>query len=116
MTTLSTQWDKLAMNPAHVKNFLILTVLLNWPPILFQIPFFLPLSFFPYLLWINIPALWLGLAKLFGPGHYNVAEFGAMPMTAFAWILLVVFWLLVAAVLPAINAFFLRLHRKERNV
>ncbi len=116
MTLLATQLDKPAMNPAHVKNFLILTVLLNWPPVLFQIPFFYPLTFFPILFWVNIPALWLGLAKVFGEGHYKVAEFGAMPLTAFAWIVLVVFWLFVAAVLTAINAFFLRLSHKDKTV
>ena len=45
-----------------------------------------------------------------------MAEFGAMPLTAFAWIVLVVFWLFVAAVLTAINAFFLRLSLKEKTV
>ena len=96
------------MKRKHIKTFAIWIVLLNWPPILFWIPADLLrlLCFLPYLFWINIPALWLGLAKLIGKPHYDIQEFGAMPLTVFSWILIVLFWVLVAVGLTALTAHF----------
>lgn len=81
------------MNRKHLKTFLIWMALLNWPPILNAIPF--PfcrlLGFLPFLLWVNIPALWAGLAKLTGKPHFDIQEFGAMPLTPLAWLLIAAF-------------------------
>ena len=115
MTLLSMPLDKTAMKPTFVKSFLIWVALLNWPPLLFWIPSLLPLTFLPYLFWINIPALFLGLAKIFGPAHYDVQEFGAIPQTVFAWTCIVVFWLFIAAMLTAMTGFLSRRLHKMRT-
>jgi hypothetical protein len=84
------------MKRNHLVVFLIWAALLNWPPLLVRIPALQILCFLPCLFWINIPALWLGLAKLIGQPNYEVQEFGALPQTPLAWSVIVVFWLLVA--------------------
>lgn len=94
------------MKRKHVKTFLILMTVFNWPPILIWIPFLRLPCFLPYLFWINIPALWLGLARLIGQPHYDIQEFGALPQTPLAWILIVTFWILLAAGLTALTAKF----------
>ena len=104
------------MKSVHIKTFLIWSALLNWPAILIWLPPVRLLCFLPFLFWINIPALWLGLAKLIGLRHYDIKEFGAMPKTVFAWVLIVVFWLLVAAALTAATAYFRRSIRSGRQV
>jgi len=81
----------------HVTTFLIWLTLLNWPPILILVPPLRGWCFLPYIFWINIPALWLGLAKLFGKAHYDIQEFGAIPHTPLAWALIASFWILLAA-------------------
>ena len=98
--------EDMMMPRKHLKTFLIWMALLNWPPILVWIPFFRLLCFLPYLFWINIPALGLGLAKLIGKPHYDIQEFGAMPLTAFSWILIALFWLLLAIGLTILTASF----------
>ena len=97
------------MRRKHVKIFLVWLVSLNWPPILIWIPFLNLVAFLPYLLWINIPALWLGLAKLMGKPYYDIQEFGAMPQTLLSWILIASFWVLVAIGLTVVTAFLTRL-------
>jgi hypothetical protein len=99
-----------------VRTFLIWTALLNWPPLLIWVPFLRLACFFPLLLWINIPALWLGLARLIGKPHYDVQEFGAMPLTPFSWILLAGFWVAVAIGLTILTASFPGLMYRNRKV
>jgi uncharacterized membrane protein YvlD (DUF360 family) len=104
------------MNRKHINTFLIWMALLNWPPILIGIPFPLCrlLGFLPFLFWINIPALWLGLAKLIGKPHYDIQEFGAMPLTPLSWVLIAVFWFLAAIILTIFSAFLSEvLNRKQ---
>jgi len=97
-------WFLDSLKPVHIKTFLIWAAILNSPPILMCIPP-LALLWFPALLfWINIPALGLGLAEVIGKPDYDIQEFGAMPKTVLAWTLIVVFWLLVAAVLTVATA------------
>jgi hypothetical protein len=96
------------MKRKHVKTFLIWMVVLNWPPLLWltQYDFLRLLCMLPYLFWINIPALWLGIAKLIGKPHYDIQEFGAMPLTVFSWVPIIAFWVLVAIGLSVLTAYF----------
>jgi hypothetical protein len=113
------------MKRKHVIIFLIWLALLNWPPVVVWIPFLRPLCSVPclhwinifalYLYWVNIPAVWLGLAKSIGQRHYDIQEFGALPQTAFAWFLIAAFWILVAIVLTAATAQFPRLLYRKRK-
>lgn len=99
----------------HVKTFLIWLALLNWPPILILVPPLRGLCFLPYIFWINIPALWLGLAKLIGKPHYDIQEFGAMPQTPLAWALIASFWILLAAGLTLATALFRSKLKSKRS-
>jgi hypothetical protein len=49
--------------------------------------------------WVNVPASGLGLAQLIDQPHFRRAstEFGVVPTTPLAWALLLVFWVLAAA-------------------
>jgi hypothetical protein len=96
----------------HVKNMLVLTVVLNSPAIFIWIPWTNLIFFMPFLFWINIPALWCGLAGWTGTRHFDVQEFGAMPLTPLAWLLIVAFWTLVAAGLTLLAAGVPRLKRQ----
>lgn len=49
-------------------------------------------------------ALRLGLAKVIGKPHYDIQEFGVMPLTPLSWILIVSFWILMAVVLTLVTA------------
>jgi len=93
------------------RTFLFWLVFFNWPPVVIWIPFLRALAFLPYMLWINIPVLWCGLGKLLGQTHYDfigkpqhyLQEFGPIPLTPLSWILVVAFWILIAAGLTAIT-------------
>jgi len=100
-------------NPITI--FLVWVALLNWPAILIYIPGFQLISFIPFLFWINIPALWLGLARTIGQPHYDIQEFGALPQTPLAWFLIVAFWLLVAAVLTLATSLLLKFMRRNER-
>lgn len=80
----------------HGVTFLIWLAFFNWPPILVWIPSLGAACFLPFLFWINIPALWLGLADLVGKPHFIVEEFGAVPQTTVAWVLIALFWITAA--------------------
>ena len=96
----------------HLKNLLLLAAVLNSPAILSWIPGLKAVFFLPFLFWINIPALWLGLASWAGRRHFDVQEFGAIPLTPLAWLLIVGFWTLVAAGLTLLAAGVPRLKRR----
>lgn len=87
----------------YCKTFLTWLVFFNWPPVLMWIPYVWVLVFFPALFWINIPALWLGLAKAMGPQHFSVGEFGSSPKTVFAWLGIFIFWALAAAAMTGLT-------------
>jgi hypothetical protein len=90
--------------------------LMNWPLVLMLIPLpRLPCLFMPFLLWINIPALWLGLAKTIGQPHYDIQEFGALPQTPLAWILIAAFWSLLAIGITVVIAATVELPRLLRK-
>ena len=108
------------MKLQHIKIFFIWLVLVNLPPLLCSTGSdFLHLVFFlPYLFWINIPGLWLGLAIVVGQPHYDIQEFGALPQTPLAWILIALFWILIAIALTALTARVLKLvcyKRKKKH-
>jgi hypothetical protein len=85
------------MKKETLKAFLAWLAFFNWPPVLIWIPFLRFLCFFPFLFWLNIPGLWLGLAASIGKPHFEVHEFGAVPQTLLAWLVIVAFWTLLAA-------------------
>lgn len=117
------------MNRKDIKTFLIWLAILNWPPVLIHISewfsrlphYSMPVSFLkllsglPYLLWINIPALWLGLARGIGKPHYDIQEFGALPQTVLAWGLIAAFWILVAIGLTFLTAVYPGLLYRKRK-
>jgi hypothetical protein len=49
---------------------LLIGVLVLWPTLRETVPSLVALAFIPGLFWINIPAIWLGLAKSMGPEHF----------------------------------------------
>ena len=103
------------MKRKHIKTFLIWMALLNWPPVLIWIPFCRLPFFLGFLLWINVPVQHCGLAKLMGGHLYRVQEFGAMPQTTFSWILIAVFWLLVAIGLTALTVMFSAIRNRKKE-
>lgn len=105
------------MKRKHIKTFLIWMAMLNWPIVLCWVPISAVklLCFLPALFWINIPALWLGLAQWIGKPHYDIQEFGAMPLTPLAWILIATFWILVAVGLTILTAFIPGLVYRKRK-
>jgi hypothetical protein len=86
------------------KTLLFCIALLNSPAIVILIPSLTFLLFFPFLFWINIPALWFGLAKQFGQQHYLLSAFGAEPQTPLAWLLITGFWTVIAIGITAVDA------------
>lgn len=87
------------MNRQHLKTLLTWVAILNWPPVLILVPptIIQMVSFLPYLFWINIPGHWLGIALVIGEPHFGISAFGALPQTPLSWVLIVGFWVLVAA-------------------
>ena len=88
----------------HLRNFVIFELLLNSPGIVFVTPLW-PLMFLPLLFWINIPTAWFGLGKWSEPAHFELGAFGYLPLTPWAWFLIVVFWTVPAVVLMVLQAF-----------
>jgi hypothetical protein len=89
----------------YIKLFLLWLALFNWPMVLIWVPFLRLPCFLPALFWINIPALWCGLAKTIGEPHFKIEEFGAMPLTPFSWILITLFWVVLAVIMTVVTAF-----------
>lgn len=85
-----------------IRRFLILSLLFNLPPILVVLK--AGLLFLPLLFWVNIPVLWTGLAEAMGEAHFKIEEFGALPQSATAYAVIVVFWLALAALITAITS------------
>jgi hypothetical protein len=85
-----------------IKRFLLLSIILNLPPILATTK--IGLLFLPLLFWVNIPVLWTGIAKAMGSIHFKIKEFGALPQTVSAYAIIIIFWLLVAALITLITS------------
>jgi hypothetical protein len=103
------------MNKKNIKTFITWLAFLNLPPVLIWIPFCNMLAFLPYLFWINIPALWLGLAKLMGKSHFDIQEFGAMPLTPLSWILVASFWFVAAIIMTVITSLYAEMRDQKRK-
>lgn len=94
-----------------VKRLLILSVLLNLPPII--APVFMQIGLEPVLFiawlaaWVNVPFL-LGLEHLFGGQTMMFSEFGVKEAPMMVWLSIVVFWLLLAGILAGISLVFSR--------
>jgi hypothetical protein len=105
------------MKAKHIRIFLIWLIVLNMPALFVStgIGFFRLLFFLPYLFWINIPGLWLGLAKAIGQPHYDIEAFGALPQTPLAWGLILIFWIVVAVAITALTIRFPKLIYYKRK-
>lgn len=89
----------------HLKNLLILAAVLNSPAILIWIPAIGTLFLLPFSFWVNVPAMFFGVADLVGKQHYEISAFGASPQTALGWFLIAAFWTLLAIALTVIAAY-----------
>lgn len=96
----------------HVKRFLIFAGLLNSPAIFVWLPFIKLFFVLPFLFWIKIPTQWLALAGFMGSAHYEASEFGAWPKTPVAWLVIFLFWTLVAVALTLLTAVVPRLQQR----
>ena len=85
-----------------IKRFLIISLIFNLPPILAITK--IGLLFLPLLFWANIPVLWTGIATAMGNTHFEIKEFGALPQTALAYAIIIIFWLLIAALITLITS------------
>jgi len=103
------------MKRNHTITFLIWLAVFNWPPVLGWVPFLQRLCFLSYLFWINIPAKWCGLGNLMGERHYMFEDFGVLPQTRLSWILIVMFWVVMAVGMTVATAFFPGLMYRKNN-
>ena len=72
--------------------------LFNWPPVLIWLPLVRLPAFLGLLLWISIPVEQFGLDRLAGGKLYERQSYGINPENTLAWALIVIFWILAAAV------------------
>lgn len=80
-----------------IKRFLIISLFFNLPPILAMTK--ISLLFLPLLFWANIPVLWTGIAKAMGEAHFKIEEFGALPQSVTAYVVVISFWILLAGLI-----------------
>ncbi|WP_448547661.1 hypothetical protein [Thalassotalea fusca] len=85
-----------------IKRFLVLSLIFNLPPILAVTK--IGLLFLPLLFWVNIPVLWTGVAKAMGEAHFKIEEFGALPQSVTAYVVIILFWLLLAGLITLITS------------
>ena len=102
-------WFRFHLSTRPIVNFPVLAILLNLPGILFAIPFPLlqMLALIPLIFWINIPAIPL---SIMGVPYYPFKEFGALPQGTMGWLLIVIFWVIVAFVISW------RISRRSRKI
>jgi hypothetical protein len=89
----------------EVKRFLLCTlvwvIVFHWWVLLKFAPslrdFLAPFAFQQALYWVNIPGL--PLARIMGPTHFGVEEFGALPAGPLEYALIALFWIVVSAIL-----------------
>ncbi|HWQ93002.1 MAG TPA: hypothetical protein VN673_15095 [Clostridia bacterium] len=72
-----------------------------------------PLAFTQALYWINVPGR--PLARIMGPRHFDVQEFGAMPVGPVEYGLIALFWLIVAGILAFLTALLLAKSGRSSN-
>jgi len=84
-----------------IKRFALLSLIFHIPPILSFTK--IGILFIPMLFWINIPVLWTGIARAMGEEHFKVREFGAMPQSITAYIVIISFWLLLSVILSLLS-------------
>jgi hypothetical protein len=102
--------------------FLFWLVAFHWWLILYFVPALRQalsrFAFMQAMYWINIPGL--PLARVMGPSHFGVEEFGALPAGPLEYGLIAIFWVLVAAILglgcSALFALFGRHRSNEKNI
>ncbi|WP_448550509.1 hypothetical protein [Thalassotalea fusca] len=85
-----------------IKRFLVLSLIFNLPPILAVTK--IGLLFMPLLFWVNIPVLWTGVAKAMGEAHFKIKEFGAIPQSVTAYVVIILFWFLLAGLITVITS------------
>ena len=85
-----------------IKRFLVISLIFNLPPILAitKIGFL----FLPLLFWVNVPVLWSGVAKSMGEVHFKIEEFGALPQSVTAYVIVISFWLLLAGLITVLTS------------
>ena len=57
----------------------------------------------PALFWINIPVLWTGIASAMGESHFLIREFGALPQSVLAYVVISGFWLIVSFAISIVS-------------
>ena len=85
-----------------IKRFLVISFIFNLPPILAITK--IGLLFLPLLFWVNIPVLWTGVAKAMGEAHFKIEEFGALPQSVTAYVVVISFWLLLAGLVTLVTS------------
>ncbi len=85
-----------------IKRFLVISLIFNLPPILAITK--IGLLFLPLLFWVNIPVLWTGVAKIMGETHFKIEEFGALPQSVTAYVIVISFWLLLAGLITIVTS------------
>ncbi len=85
-----------------IKRFLVLSLIFNIPPLLAITK--IGLLFLPLLFWVNIPVLWTGVAKIMGETHFKIEEFGALPQSVTAYVIVISFWLLLAGLITIVTS------------
>ena len=85
-----------------IKRFVVIGLIFNLPLLLSVTK--VGLLFLPFLFWVNIPVLWTGVAKTMGESHFKIEEFGAMPQSVTAYVIVISFWLLLAALITLVTS------------
>lgn len=85
-----------------IKRFLVISLIFNLPPILAITK--IGLLFLPLMFWVNIPVLWTGVAKAMGVTHFKIEEFGALPQSVTAYVVVISFWLLLSGLITVLTS------------
>jgi hypothetical protein len=92
-------------------------IVLNLPPLFLKLMLLAKLDIFPFifsaLLWANIPLQYLGIGSLFDSSQLTWGEFGVSQASPIVWSVIVLFWLIVAALISYVSL--LGKVRVERN-
>ena len=83
----------LRLDSKDLKILVLAILVLNSPPVLVRVPAIGIIMFIPMLFWISIPGIPFALIGL---PYYEIKEFGAIPHGIMGWVLIVLFWCLVA--------------------
>ncbi len=104
------------MKRHHAITFLIWMAVFNWPPILDRLCFRIPSCVLPFLFWVAIPVRYCGLGDLMGEQHYILGGGEALLLTPLAWMLTIMFWVLLSAAITATTVLCSgRLYRRRNN-